>query len=62
MDEKTTPIKPYTQFQLIQMYGVSRNTFVAWIKPHLKEIGVLRGKCYTKKQVDIIFNLIDPPM
>lgn len=62
MDETTTPVKPYTQFQLIEMYGVSRNTFIAWIEPHLEQIGELRGRCYTKKQVRIIFELIDPPM
>lgn len=61
MDDTTTPIKPYTQFQLIEMYGVTRNTFIAWIEPFLDEIGELRGKCYTRKQVRIIFSKIDPP-
>lgn len=61
MDNAETPVKPYTQFQLIELYGVSRSTFIAWIEPYIKEIGELRGKCYTRKQVRYIFSKIDPP-
>ncbi|OFY83644.1 MAG: hypothetical protein A3F72_15315 [Bacteroidetes bacterium RIFCSPLOWO2_12_FULL_35_15] len=61
MDKPETPVKAYTQFQLIQLYGVSRSCFVSWIKPFEGEIGELKGKCYTPKQVKIIFSKIDPP-
>lgn len=56
-----SPVKAYTQYQLIALYGVSRNTFLSWLKPFKDEIGELIGKCYTPKQVRIIFSKLEPP-
>lgn len=61
MDNLETPVKPYTQFQLIALYGVSRKKFIAWIDDFKDELGELKGKCYTPKQVRLIFLKLDPP-
>lgn len=61
MDKFETPVKAYTQFQLIEMYGVTRNVFMAWLEDFKEELGPLKGKCYTRQQIRIIFSKIDPP-
>lgn len=58
---KTTPIKPYTRKELMSLYGVSREVFNSWIIDFEKELGVIKGKTFTIKQVKIIFLNLDSP-
>lgn len=54
-------IKPYTLQQLAALYGISRHTMRAWLKPHLPAIGKRYGHFYTSKQVEVIFGCIGWP-
>ncbi len=59
---ETTPIKAYTRKELLSMYGVSRTTFWRWLNPFNNEIGDIRGKVFTPKQVKIIFEKLGFPL
>jgi len=62
IDEKFDfPLKAYSPIELQTLYNVSPKTFSAWLKPFSKEIGKLRGRKYTIKQVKVIFSKIDTP-
>ena len=47
--------------QLASAYEVSMTTFNRWISPFKDKIGAYRGKCYTPKQVSIIYDMIGEP-
>ncbi|HVA97727.1 MAG TPA: hypothetical protein VNG53_02445, partial [Bacteroidia bacterium] len=62
IDEKFDfPLKAYSPIELQKLYNVSPKTFSAWLKPFSREIGKLRGRKYTIKQVKVIFSKIDTP-
>lgn len=56
-----TPIKNYSKTELARLYCVSIVVLRKWLKPHTKKIGVYIGKCYTPKQVQIIFEILGEP-
>lgn len=53
--------KPYSFKELEALYGVSHKTFKTWIKPFTLEIGVKRGRYFTVKQVETIFEKLGLP-
>ena len=59
--DNSTPIKPYSKNELAQLYGVSLHTLIKWLHPFAEQIGQYVGRCYTPKQIKIIFNLIGEP-
>lgn len=61
MQETKTPIQSYTQYQLRKRYGVSYKTWIKWLEPIQAQLGELKGKCYTPKQVKIIFDHLGEP-
>jgi len=54
-------IKALTQKELYVAYGITRKTFMVWIKPFEPIIGEYVGKCYTPAQVKKIFELLGEP-
>lgn len=58
---KKIPIKPYTVNEICGLYNISRHVFFSWIKLIRKDIGVIRGKIFTPKQVRVIFDHVGPP-
>lgn len=57
----TIKIRPYKLKELFHIYGVSRRTFLKWIKPFEKEIGKRDGHYYKVPQVKIIFEKLSLP-
>jgi len=51
-------IKPLNKSELANYYGVSRKTLMRWLTPHEKKIGKYTGKCYTIRQLKIIFKIL----
>ncbi|MBI4945307.1 MAG: hypothetical protein HY840_02765 [Bacteroidetes bacterium] len=49
-------LKPYTPLQLSKIYGVSKVTFLKWIKELKQELGKRNGHYYSIPQVKIIFS------
>ena len=47
--------------QLAEAYCVSLKTFVSWIEPLKDSIGEYRGKAFTPKQVNIIYEFLGRP-
>jgi len=43
------------------LYGVSHKVFKIWIEPFLSEIGEKRGRYFTVKQVEVIFDKLGRP-
>lgn len=41
--------------------GISLQTLATWLKPFQNEIGEYRGKLYTPKQIQIIFDKLGRP-
>ena len=54
-------VKPYCYKELISLYGVSHKTFKNWIYPFTNELGEKRGRYFTVKQVELIFQKIGFP-
>lgn len=54
-------IRAYTLSQLARYYSVDRKTFRKWLKPFHHLIGERVGNYYNVKQVQIIFECIEPP-
>ena len=51
-----------SKMELANAYDdISLVTLNSWLKPHLDKIGEYRGKRYTKKQVEIIFEILGEP-
>jgi len=53
--------KPYSFKELETLYGVSHKVFKIWIEPFLSEIGEKRGRYFTVKQVEVIFDKLGRP-
>lgn len=47
--------------QLAEAYNVGMKTFKKWIEPFKDELGEYRGKAYTPKQVQIIYEHLGTP-
>ena len=54
-------LKPYTNKELYNLYGVSKDVFKSWICDFKEEIGKVKGKTYTIKQVKIIIKYLGAP-
>jgi DNA-binding transcriptional MerR regulator len=55
-------LKPLAPGELAELYGVSVNTFNAWIKPHLDKIGKRENTYYySVKHLKIIFEILGSP-
>ena len=54
-------VKPYSALQLSVLYGISRKTFIKWIRPFQGEIGERMGNYFNVRQVKIIFEKLDVP-
>ena len=50
-----------SKIQLAEAYNVSLKTFKKWIEPIKEELGEYRGKTYTPKQVDKIYDFLGRP-
>lgn len=59
--ELQTVIKPYSKKELCVLYNVSYATLSAWLKPVKDTVGKYTGKCYTIRQVRIIFEFLGEP-
>lgn len=56
-----TPVKSYSPKELHALYNKTAKAFNSWLAPHKKNIGELKGRTYTPKQVQIIFSIIGEP-
>ncbi len=54
-------IKPYSQKELAELYGVCSRTFSKWIAPFKEEIGPQRGRYFIIPQVKVIFEKLSYP-
>ena len=60
--EKEYPIRTMSKSELAQAYGVTRITFMSWLKPFKDQIGDTgRSKLLTPKQVAVIFEVLGRP-
>lgn len=59
--ERLKRYKAFSKSQLANAYEISIETFNSWIKPFKDQIGDYRGKMYTPKQVQIIFERLGEP-
>lgn len=60
MNEKAT-IRPMNKSELANCYGVSRTTLMKWLIPFQKRIGQYVARCYTVKQIKIIYECLGEP-
>jgi DNA-directed RNA polymerase specialized sigma24 family protein len=64
MKQQTTmqhEIKPLNYKQLAAIYDVTHRTLKSWLEPFMEEIGELRGRTFTLKQVRIIYDKLGDP-
>ena len=57
-DTTSKKIKPMSKTEIANAYGVSLTTLNKWMLPFNDKIGAYRGKCYTPKQVGVIFEVL----
>lgn len=50
-----------SKIELAEAYNVSLKIFKRWIEPIKGELGAYRGKTYTPKQVQVIYDLLGRP-
>lgn len=58
---KTIPLRPYSLKELAALYDVKPRTVKIWLQPFSSDIGDKKGRFYTIKQVEIIFDKIGEP-
>ena len=62
MNQQTTvQTKPMNYKGLAALYEVSHKTLKSWLEPFMGEIGEMRGKTFTMKQVRIIYDKLGEP-
>jgi len=62
MEKEEYPIRTMSKSELAEAYGITRATFMKWLKPFKDRIGYHdKGHYFTPKQVSIIFELIGNP-
>lgn len=58
-DIDLTPVKVYTKKELAQLYGISVDTLMIWLKPYLKELRKMKyrpnQRLLTVSQVRFLF-------
>lgn len=54
-------IKPLNYKQLAAVYEVTHKTLKKWLEPFSTEIGEVRGKVFTLKQIRIIYDKLGEP-
>lgn len=54
-------IRGYSFKELCNLYDESPKVLREWLKPHKEAIGDCRGRKYTPKQVEIIFEKLSLP-
>ena len=54
-------VRPYSTKELSGFYQVPGKTFLKWLRPFKPDIGSKRGRFYTVKQVEIIFERLGIP-
>lgn len=54
-------MKPLNYKQLAAIYDVTHKTLKCWLEPFMEEIGEMRGKTFTLKQVRIIYDRLGEP-
>lgn len=60
MENETKPVAQSKQ-QLAEAYNISFYTLKRWLEPIKEELGEYRGKTYTPKQVQMIYDLLGRP-
>ncbi len=60
MEDNVQPVAQ-SKHQLAEAYNVSLKTFKRWIEPIKGKLGEYRGKTYTPKQVQMIYELLGRP-
>ncbi len=58
---KTITLRPYSLKELAALYDVKPRTVKIWLQPFSSVIGDKKGRFYTIKQVEIIFDKIGEP-
>ncbi len=58
---KTITVRPYSLKELAALYDVKPRTVKIWLQPFSSVIGDKKGRFYTIKQVEIIFDKIGEP-
>lgn len=53
--------KPLNYKQLAAIYDVTHRTLKSWLEPFMDEIGEIRGKTFTLKQIRIIYDKLGEP-
>lgn len=54
-------VQPYSRKELCNIYNINRRQLAKWLEPFKEEVGELKGRLYTTKQVEIIFEKIGLP-
>lgn len=60
-DSNHYDLKPCTLTDLARLYETTPKTMKKWLQPFTIVIGIKRGRYYTVKQVEIIFEKLCPP-
>lgn len=55
------PIQPYGKTELAGMYGITRHSLNSWTE-EIPEFGVYKGKRYTIRQIELIFDHCGRPL
>jgi hypothetical protein len=58
---KTIPLRPYSLKELAALYDVKPRTVKIWLEQFSTFIGDKKGRFYTIKQIEIIFDKIGEP-
>lgn len=54
-------VRPYSQKELTALYGVSSRTIYNWLSSIKKELGERRGRTFSVRQVETIFEELGVP-
>ncbi len=54
-------LKAYSQKEILALYGITYAVFKTWIASFESELGALKGKYYTVKQVQVIIDRLGIP-
>lgn len=54
-------MKPLNYKQLAAIYEVTHKTLKSWLEPFMEEIGEMRGKSFTLKQMRLIYDKLGEP-
>jgi hypothetical protein len=54
-------VKPLNYKQLAATYEVTHKTLKGWLEPFMEEIGAMRGRTFTPRQVRMIYDKLGEP-